>query len=261
MGTDLDNSTISTPAELAELAARFVDQFCSQMAFPSAMDIHIDRHPHDHINRSPQPSPLYTTLQHRKLTIHLNEKDLMGLSPLALQGWLGMELARCQLALEPLLYRINFNNDIRPLFSTAGSGTHLVRHIVAHLETGLKNLIAAQIVIDMGNGTPLLYYYTYKISPSIEEKQNYQRLFPHHWIRAIFLCKKNKGFAPVALMADKGIAAELVENWWKCHAYMTSEDKYFLETLFHLSNQNPVKHFSETVVEMFKLVKSQLLLQ
>ena len=261
MGTDLGKSTISSPSELAELTTRFVDQFCSQMAFPSALDVHIDRHSKDYMNRSPQTSPLYTTLQRQKLTIHLNEKDLMGLSPLTLQGWLGMELARCQLALEPLLYRINFNNDIRPLFSTAGSSTHLVRHIVAHLETGLKHLIAAQIVIDMGNGTPLLYFYTYKISPSVDEKQNYQRLFPHQWIRAIFLCKKSKGFAPVALMADKGIAAELVTYWWNCHTYILPEDKHFLETLFQLSNQNPVKHFSETVVEMFKFVKSRLLLR
>ncbi len=261
MGTDLGKSTISSPSELAELAARFVDQFCSQMAFPSAMDILFNRRSIDHLNRPPLTSPLYATLQHQKLTIHLYEKELMDLSPLALQGWLDMELAHCQLALEPSLYRINFNNDIRPLFTTAGSSTHLVRHIVAHLETGLKHLIAAQIVIDMGNGTPLLYYYTYKISPSIEEKKNYRRLFPHHWIRAIFLCKKNKSFAPVALMADKGIAAELVAYWWDCHDYIAAEDKYFLETLFQLSNQNPVKHFSETVVEMFKLVKSQLLLR
>ena len=62
-------------------------------------------------------------------------------------------------------------------------------------------------------------------------------------------------------MADKGIAAELVTYWWNCHTYILPEDKHFLETLFQLSNQNPVKHFSETVVEMFKFVKSRLLLR
>ena len=261
MEKDSGKSTISTPSELAELTARFVDQFCSQMAFPSALDVHIDRHSKDYMNRSPQTSPLYTTLQRQKLTIHLNEKDLMGLSPLTLQGWLGMELARCQLALEPLLYRINYNNDIRPLFSTAGSGLHMVRHMVAHLETSLKNLIAAQIVIEIGNSRPLLYYYTYKISPSFEEMENYQRLFPHHWIQAIFLCNKNKGFTPVALLAETGIAAELESYWWNCHAYISPQDKRFLKTLFSLSNQNPVRYFSETLVEMFKFVKSQFLIQ
>ena len=113
----------------------------------------------------------------------------------------------------------------------------------------------------MGNSMALLYYYTYKITPSVEEKENYQRLYPHQWIRAIFLCRKNKRFAPAALMAEKGIAAELVSYWWNCHAYMSPEDKRFLETLFYLSNQNPVKHFSETLVEMFKFVKSQLLVR
>ncbi|MGD1975151.1 MAG: hypothetical protein PVG73_13890, partial [Desulfobacterales bacterium] len=104
----------------------------------------------------------------------------------------------------------------------------------------------------------LLHYYTYRISPSAEEKENYQRLFPHQWIRAIFLCRKNKRFGPVALLADKGIAVELASYWWNCHAYISQEDKRFLETLFSLANQNPVKQFSDNLVDMFKFVKSQL---
>ncbi len=261
MVKDLDNSIISTPSELARLTARFIDQFCSQMAFPSALDIHVDRHPKDSDHRSPKVSPVHSTLENQKLTIQLCEKSLMGISPLALQGWLAMELARRHLQLEPSVYRVNFDKEIRPLINISGSGLQMVRHMVAHLETGLKNLITSQIVIEMGNSMALLYYYTYKITPSAEEKENYQRLYPHQWIRAIFLCRKNKRFAPVALMADKGIAAELVSYWWNCHAYMSPEDKHFLETLFYLSNQNPVKHFSETLVEMFKFVKSQLLIR
>ena len=260
MEKDLGKSTISTPAELAKLTTRFIDQFCSRMAFPSAVDIQIDRHPKGNDHRSSQVSPVHSSLENQKLTIHLCEEALMGISPLALQGWLDMELARRQLELEPSMYRVNFNKEIRPLLYTGGSGLHLVRHMVAHLETSLKNLIAAQMVIEIGNSRPLLYYYTYKISPSVEEKENYQRLFPHHWIRAIFLCKKNKGFTPVALLADKGIAAELESYWWDCHAYIAPEDKRFLKTIFRLSNQNPVKYFSETLVEMFKFVSSQLLI-
>ncbi len=261
MEPDLVKSMISTPAELAKLTARFIDQFCSRMDFPSALDIHVDRHPNDTIDRSPYAGPLHTTLENQKLTIHLYEKDLMGISPLALQGWLDMQLAHRHLELEPSMYRVNFKNEIRPIFNTAGSGLHMVRHMVVHLETSLKNLIAAQIVIEIGNSMPLLYYYTYKISPSAEEKENYQRLYPHQWVRAIFLCKKNRGFAPVALIAHKGIAAELASYWWNCHAYISPEDKRFLESLFYLSNQNPVKHFSETLVEMFKFVTSQLLIR
>ena len=184
----------------------------------------------------------------------------MGISPLALQGWLNMNLARRQLELEPSAYRINFERKIRPHFNIVGSGLHLVRHMVAHLENSLKNLIAAQIVIEVGNSRPLIFYYTHKISPSVEEMENYQRLFPHHWIRAIFLCKKTKEFTPVALLADRGTAAGLESYWWKCHAYISTQDKRFLKTLFSLSNQNPVKYFSENLVEMFKFVKSQLLI-
>ena len=260
MGKNLSQSTISTPSELAKLTTRFIDQYCSRMAFPSALDIHVDRHPIDTMERSPHAGILHTTLENQKLTIHLYEKALMGISPLALQGWLNMELARRQLELEPSTYRVNFNKEIRPIFSMSGSSLHMVRHIVAHLETSLKNLIAAQMVIEIGNSRPLLYYYTYKISPSVEEMENYQRLFPHQWIRAIFLCNKNKGFTPVALLADKGIAAELESYWWNCHAYISPEDKRFLKTLFSLSNQNPVRYFSETLVEMFKFVKSKFLI-
>ena len=260
MEKNLDNSAISSLSELAELTARFIDQFCSRMAFPSTVDIRVDRHQKNNNQRSSHVSPVYARLENQKVTIYLRDEALLGIPQLALQGWLDMELARRQLELEPTTYRVNFDKEIRPLFYTGGSGLHLVRHMVVHLETSLKNLIAAQMVIEIGNGRPLLYYYTYKINPSIEETENYQRLFPHHWIRAIFLCKKNKGFAPVALLADKGIAAELESYWWDCHAYISPEDKRFLKTIFRLSNQNPVKHFSETLVEMFKFVKSQLLI-
>jgi hypothetical protein len=260
MGTDLGKSTISTSSELSELTTSFIEQFCSRMAFPSAWEILVNRHPKDDIDRSAYAGPLYTTLENQRLTIHLYEKDLMGISPLALQGWLYMEMAGRHLQVEPSVCRFNFDEEIRPLTNISGSGLQMVRHMVAYLETGLKNLIAAQIVIEMGNSTALLHYYTYRISPSVEEKENYQRLYPHQWIRAIFLCRKNKRFAPVALMADKGIAAELVSYWWNCHAYISSGDKRFLETLFYLSNQNPMKHFSDTLVKMFKFVKSQLLI-
>ena len=257
----LDNSIISTPSELARFTARYIEQFCSRMAFPSAWEIIVHRHPKDDIDRSLFAGPLHTTLENQRLTIHLYEKDLMGISPLALQGWLNMELALRHLQVEPSVYRFNFDKEIHPLINISGSGLQMVRHMVAHLETGLRNLIAAQIVIEMGNSKALLYYYTYRISPSIEEKENYRRFYPHQWIRAIFLCRKNKRFAPVALIADKGIAVELASYWWNCHAYISSEDKRFLKRLFYLSSQNPVKHFSETLVEMFKFVKSQLLIR
>jgi hypothetical protein len=260
MGTDLGKSTISTPSELSELTTSFIEQFCSWMAFPSAWKILVNRHPKDDINRPPFAAPLHTTLENQRLTFHLYEKYLMGISPLALQGWLNMELALRHLQVEPSVYRFNFDKEIHPLINISGSGLQMVRHMVAHLETGLRNLIAAQIVIEIGNSKALLSYYTYRISPSIEEKENYQRLYPHQWIRAIFLCRKNRRFAPVALLADKGIEAQLVSYWWNCHAYISQEDKRFLETLFSLANQNPVKQFSENLVDMFKFVKSQLLI-
>ena len=149
MVKDLDNSIISTPSELAEFTTSFIEQFCSRMAFPSAWEILVNRHPKDDINRSPFAAPLYTTLENQRLTIHLYEKDLMGISPLALQGWLDMELARRHLQLETSVYRVNFDKEIRPLINISGSGLQMVRHMVAHLETGLRNLIAAEMIINL----------------------------------------------------------------------------------------------------------------
>jgi len=256
-----DNKTISTPAELAELTTRFIDQFCRQSAFPSTVRIQVNRHPQDMEPDTPQARPVHSILANQQLAVHLYEEPLMGISPLALQGWLDMELARRQLELEPALYRINFDKEIRPLLYLSGSGLHMIRHLVVHLETSLKNLIAARLVIEIGHCVALLYSYFYRITPSIVEKENYQRLVPYDWIRAIFLCKKNRGFAPVALLAEQGAAAELESYWWSCHAYMLPEDKRFLKTLFSLANQNPIQHFSETLVEMFKFVKSQRLIR
>lgn len=261
MAMKSDNSVISTPQELTEHITCCVDQFCRQMAFPTAVDIRIVQHPPENRQHPPRVSPLAATLDDRKLRIHLSEASLLGMSPLALQGWLDMELARRHLELEPELYRVNFDRDIRPHFYISGAGTHMVRHLVVHLETSLRNLIAAQQVIEIGHSEPLLYFFHYRITPSTAERENYQRLFPYHWIRAIFLCKKNKGFSPVALLADQGIAAELAAYWWNCHAYLEPEDKRFLQTLFGLSKHDPFKHFPETLVEMFKFVKTQLLLR
>ncbi|MDJ0913831.1 MAG: hypothetical protein QNI95_09695 [Desulfobacterales bacterium] len=261
MDTNQDQSTISDPAELAELTDHFIEQFCSQIAFPSSLTILVERHARDGNEHLPQAGPVYAKLEHQKLTIHLFEKALVGISPPALQGCLDMALAYQQLALEPKLYRFNFQKQFRPLFYISGSGLHMVRQMVAHLETGLKNLIAAQMLIDIGHGKPLFYYYYHKINPSVGDAENYQRLVAHQWIRAIFLCNINKDFAPVALLKQTGIAPELESYWWRCHTYLSPEDKGILKALFKQSNQNPVIHFAEILVGLFKIINSQLLTQ
>ena len=260
MKSDLDLSPISTPSQLKEMTADFIDQFCGQMAFPSGIDIQIADHPKEMDPPSSLINPLQVTLDTQKLRIYLYPEALIGISPLALQGWLDMELARCQLALEPSMYRVNFDKKIRTIFNVSGSGHHIVRHMVAHLENSLKNLIAAQIVIEIGNSSPLLHYCYHRINPSIEDGTNYERLFPHQWVRAIFLCKKNKDYMPVAALADSGLANELESYWWKCHRYLSTGDRQFLKALFNTAKQNPVKYFSDTMVEMFRLVTSQFLI-
>lgn len=261
MPKESDKSTISTSAELAEITSCCIDQFCRQAAFPSTVEMRIDRHRDDIKNSDVQIRPVQAELDNRQLTINLHEKPLIGISALALQGLLDMELARCQLELEPALYRVNFNKEIRPLFNVSGSGLNLVRHLVAHLDAGLKNLIAAQLVMEIGHSEPLLYFCYHKIRPSMAEKENYQRLVPYDWIRAIFVANKLKEFSPVAFLAERDSAAELESHWWNCHAHILPEDKRILKNLFVLSSQNPVKHFSATLVELFKLMKSHFLIR
>jgi hypothetical protein len=219
----------------------------------------VKRHATDGNNHLFHAGPIYAKVEHQNLTIHLFEKALMGISSPALQGCLDMALALQQLELEPELYGYNFQKQFRPLFYISGSGLHMIRQIVAHLEAGLKNLIAAQMAIDIGHGRPLFCCCYHKITPSVEKKENYYRLLDHQWIRAIFLCNINKGYIPAALLNQTGIAPELESYWWSCHNYLSPEDARLLKELFKRSNQNPVKHFSETLVALFKKVNSQLL--
>jgi hypothetical protein len=254
-----DQTPINSPAELAKLTDKFIDKFCSQIAFPPTLKILVERHTTDGNDCLLHNGPIYAKLEHQNLTIHLFEKALLGISSPALQGCLDMALALQQLELEPERYGFNFQKQFRPLFYISGSGLHMVRQIVAHLEAGLKNLIAAQMAIEIGHGKPLFYFYYHKINPSVEKKENYQRLLAHQWIRAIFLCNINKEFIPTALLNQTGIAPELESYWWSCHNYLSPEDARLLKALFIRSNQNPLKRFRETLLALFKMVNSHLL--
>ena len=119
---------------------------------------------------------------------------------LALQGWLDFELAAAVIRRQQTLYRYNFKRDILPLFQVSGMAAQFIRYLVSHLEDCLKRALRADMILNMNHGLPLAYFYYLMTVPSAAEKRSYQKLVPHKWTRAIFVCKKSKEFVPVALL-------------------------------------------------------------
>ncbi len=134
-----------------------------------------------------------------------------------------------------------------------------MRYLVSHLERGLKQAMAIQMVLDMTHGRPLLYYYYLNICPSQEDQSSYQHLVPHHWTRAIFICKKSGQHAAVALLARQGLFTELTSYWWACHNYILPEDRNLMEELADISHKFKEMRFSDQLVAMFQAVKTHLL--
>ena len=95
-----------------------------------------------------------------------------------------------------------------------------IRYLVSHLEDCLKRALRADMILNMNHGLPLAYFYYLITVPSAAEKRSYQKLVPHKWTRAIFVCKKSKEFVPVALLDAGGYLPTLASFWWRCHAYL-----------------------------------------
>jgi hypothetical protein len=257
------HTKILTSSELSRQASKAVDDFQAKISIKPAMDISLCFH---RSQAAVQPAlfrscraPIFSEIHDNCLTIHLCEEDLVGIPQLALQGWLDLELSGWVVKRQPELYRFNFRKDILPLFTVSGSAVQFTRHLVAHLEAGLKKYLATRMIIDMGHGLPQLYYYFLQINLSHSDRESYQRLVPHHWIRADFLCKKFKVYLCVALLADQGFSIALKSYWWDCHSYILPQDRALLEKLAAVPSLYAERSYSYKLVQIFAAVKRHLL--
>jgi hypothetical protein len=194
-----------------------------------------------------------------RLILNLYEKDLIGIPPLVLQGWLDIEIFSYIIRKHNELHRFNFERDILPLYYVSGAAVQLMRYLVHQIDIGLRQALATNMILDAGHGLPLLYYYFYTIGPAEEDKEDYRRFFPHCWLKAIFLCKKFADFQSIYLLKSSGITPEIERYWWQCHSHLITEDRKFLEMLVSTTHQYRGETFAFRLVEIFKLVKTNIL--
>ncbi|MCG6881398.1 MAG: hypothetical protein LJE96_19920 [Deltaproteobacteria bacterium] len=257
------NSTVSSMEELSSLVSRFVTEFETGLSLkhPLNVDLLLHQRRSGLADKHIDPSrPVVVTEQDGAETVlHLHESDLVGMPVSALQGGLYLELAAVVLGRQIEEFQFNFEKEILPLFNISGTALQVIRYLVFHLETIVKRVRAAQLVLDMDHGPPLCSYYYFTTSPSREESDSYEKLVPHDWTRAIFISKKCRMHAAITLLARQGIFAGLDVYWWACHDYFLPEDRRLMEELAEIAARFNQIGFSEQVVALFKTVKSALL--
>jgi hypothetical protein len=96
------------------------------------------------------------------------------------------------------------------------------------------------------------------MAPSSEDRDNYHRIIPHHWIRASFLCEKVREFVSISLLADRNIvfSRELKSVWWKHHGYLTDKDRILLEELAIVPDKYSDASYSVKLIEMFRKLQN-----
>ncbi len=258
------NSTVSSVDALSQLASRFMAEFEKGFSLRGPLNVefvlHQTRSGFPGRPGGPLTSPVISKQDGHRALIHLYGPGLMDIPIPALQGWIDLELAALSLSLQDGAFKFNFNREILPLMDVSGAAKQFIRYLVFNLETLVKRIQAVQLLLDMDHGLPLCAYYYTTISPSGDDKENYENLLPHRWTKAIFICKKCKEYNPLIFLAQQGIFTELETYWWACHDYILPEDRRLMEGLADISLRSDDSSFSEQIVLLFQAVKSNLLI-
>lgn len=256
------NSQIVSSDELKKFSRHFVDEFLKKVKIYPPLVVDLSFYPtqgdyQTALKRS-DTDPIYSEQSESRLTIHLCEELLKGITFSAFQGWIDYELSCCLLKLQPELYQFNFSRQVLPLFPVTGSAVNLVRHMVEYLRSGLKNYLVTKMIIEMSHGLSQAHFYFFKIEPRLEERYNYKQIILHKWIRASFLCRKLKELIPISLLANRniGFSRNLKSIWWNYHEYLLPEDRKFLEELVLIPDQYDKNPYSFKLLEMFKKLQS-----
>ena len=260
-----NNSKISTCSDLLRCASFYLNSVKNSTAgdYLPKVSIALHRESSEQLSnptRSQHHKPVLVE-RNSRLILNLYEEKLKGLPPLVFQGWLDMELFSYIIRKQRELYRFNFERDVLPLHYVSGSAVQLMRYLVHQIEIGLRQALATNMILDAGHGLPLLYFYFYTLAPAKEDKVDYRRFSPHGWLKAIFLCKKFADFQSIYLLNSAGITSEIVRYWWQCHDHFIAEDRTFLETLVTTTHRYSEETFAFRLVEIFKLVKTSILLR
>jgi hypothetical protein len=206
--------------------------------------------------------PVYSEKREKCFTIHICEDSLKNIPSLALQGWMEHETMRCIQRLHPEFDQFNFKKNIFPLMPVTGLAENHMLELIQSIEKGLKKYLATKAITDMGGGFQQAHFYFFRIIPIVEDRAHYQRVLPHSWTKALFLCRKFRELMPIYWLADQKVefSQDLASFWWRVHDYLTPKDKTFLKELAGIPHGYSNAPYSDIVIELFKKVKSQYLL-
>lgn len=259
------NSQIIPQEEIQLYSQHVMDEFLKKTVVYPPLVIELIFYPtHRAFKEDPKRSyagTIFSERQEDRFSIHLCKACLKDITYLALQGMLEREMALCIQKLQLEFYCCNFKREIFPIMPVTGLAENHMREVVEKLECALKNYLATQMLIEMRLGLPQVYFYFFKINPDIADPENYQVVIPHHWTRALFLCRKLIEFMSIFLLEKRNVdfCRDLKSCWLKYNDYLLPEDLNLLETLASLPDQQDSSPYPAKLVEMFKHVKTQLL--
>jgi len=248
------------PQDLLRLARDFVERFWRDAPAGSRLEVVVrveQTAPVAGDGDGDQPPLVSAKTGEQRLALDLHVSSLGGLSVDVLQAALDLELAGALVGARPEVNTFNFSRTVLPLFPVTGTALQLVRHLTAHLEEGLKGMMAVQMLVAMGHAPAQLVHWYHRLGPSDEQAQRYRSMQPHAWIKALWLCRQWRLFAPIGVLTKSGLPA-LARFWWDCHGYVSAEDRRFMDTLFHLAKPEETG-FSQTLVGLFKQVRDSYL--
>jgi hypothetical protein len=248
--------------EVRQYSRYIVDEFLQRVEnpSPSAVDLNFyeTREAFHARHKTPSLDSIIFKRAGEHIMIHMCEEDLIGISVLALQGWLNQALSYHSLENDPVISQFNFSDLIKPLFRTSGLAEEVIRQLVEGLHSALKAYLATQMAVDMGDALAQVHFYFFKINPNSEEIVDYQLMLPHGWIRLLFLSRKLREFLPIFLLGNMGFSPELRSFWSKSHGYLLSEDMSLLEELAMVPAGEARKHYADTIVKMFLKIRPRL---
>lgn len=259
------NTQIIPPGEIQIYSHHVMDEFIKKTVVYPPLRIELIFYPtHKAFNEDPKRSyagTIYSERQDEHFIIHLCKACLKDITYLALQGLLEREMALCIQKLQSQFYCCDFKREIFPIMPVTGLAENHIRELVEKLQCALNNFLATQMLIEMGLALPQAYFYFFKIMPDSTDQENYQTAIPHHWTRALFLCRKLIEFMSIFLLEKRNVdfCRDLKSCWLKYNDYLVPEDLDLLETLSDLPVHQVPSPYPVKLVEMFKHVKTQLL--
>jgi hypothetical protein len=257
---------IIPPEKIQEYSQYFVEAFVRKADTDRPYEIDLSFYPtwapYEPNTGRVNAGPVYSEQHRDRFTIHICEEPFENIPSPALQGWMEYEAMRCVQKLHPELNGFNFRRNILPLMPVTGLAENHLRELVASLEEGLTKYLATKTLTRMGGGFEQAHFYFFRISPILEDQQNYQKTLPHPWTKSLFLCRKFRELMPIYWLGDQNVefSQDLASYWWKVHDYVMPEDKTFLKKLVEIPRQYAEAPYPDIVVALFKKLKAQYLL-